>query len=341
MSATPSSSAQIANSLAEFDFNRSPRRLARLGPFKQWSHTTVMHPQVAVMANFSSLYGRERPGQHQFALILFGPHVQGVIRRIDAERCHIPVGRGSLRFDRNEVVFDGSEYRLELSEPALRFTASIVLRASARASLLQNVCVGGGGFLNWAVVPRLLARGVVRVDGSSYELADVPAYRDRNWGTFAFGSVTWDFGYAIEERGDGALVFSRIMDRTRTRVLEQAVMVWGRGELLATFRDHELAFCCSGWATAPTLTIPPALRVCCPGSATDVPALLGVNAASARGSVEIAYKVDRIARVAVPNDSRHGLTLIHEAIGNVAVTGNVEGHRIRFEGPGFMECVRG
>jgi hypothetical protein len=337
------SSHEIAGSLAEFDFNRSSAHVARHGRFKQWSHTTIIHPELAVMANFSSIYERDPLGQHQLTLLVFGEDVHGCVRRVDPERCHISVGRGSIRFDRSSVVLEGSQYRLELCEPAVDLQASVVLRATAEASVLHNLRVGADGRFYWAVVPRLLARGSIHFRGRSLELVDAPAYRDRNWGSFAFGEVTWDWGYAIASNDAGAhsVVFTRMMDRSRTRVVEQAVLVWRGRRLLAAFRDREVTFRKSGRAAPPRLTVPAALRVCRPGSATDVPASLTVNGASSRGSIEIRFESSRMARVVVPNDGRTGVSALHEVIGCVEVVGEVEGQSIRFEGHGFIECVHG
>jgi hypothetical protein len=333
----------VARSLAEFDFNRSAARAVRGGPFKQWSHTTIIHPEVALLVNFSSLYDVDPSGHHQLALLVFAQDVFGGVRRVDAERCHIPVGRGALRFDRSEVVLDGADYRLELSEPELGVHANVTLRATTEASLLQNVRVGADGLFHWAVVPRLLARGRVELRGRSYDLTDAPAYRDRNWGRFAFGELTWDWGYAIAERGaEGyAVVFTRLMDRTRTAVIEQAVMVWRGTQLLASFRDRQVAFARSGSAAPPVFVMPAPLRVCRSGEASEVPESLAVHSASSRGTIDLRFRSERTARIVVPNDGRPGTSAVHEVVGRVEVRGDLEGHAIRFEAPGFLECVHG
>jgi hypothetical protein len=334
---------EIEDSLAEFDFNRSPARAAHPERFKQWVHTTVVHPEIALVANFASTYARDRAGDHYATLLVYAGTVGGHVRRFSAEECRTPLGRTATRFGCNQIARAGGEYHLELSEPALRLRADIRLRPLVPASALQNVGVGSERTFNWAVVPRLVASGLLTYCDRSYVLDDAPAYHDRNWGCFAFGDFTWDWGYATATNGDAdcAVVFTRVMSRARARVIEQDVLVWSEGELLTSFRDREVTLRAFGRRTGPFTTVPASLALCRPGSASDVPQSLIVNAESARGRLELRFEAAQTARIVVPNDGRLGTSVIHETAGRADVAGRIEGRAIAFGGHGFLESFDG
>jgi hypothetical protein len=187
----------------------------------------------------------------------------------------------------------------------------------------------------------MVANGTIVHGGRTYRVVDAPAYRDRNWGAFRFGELAWDWGYALADDPENplAVVFARLMDATRTRLVQQEVLVWSGESFLASFRGAEVEFAPSGAARGPFPTIPAALALCRPGHASDVPERLAVTAASARGAIRVELERMATARIIVPNDVGAGTAVLYESLGRIAVTGRADGCAIELAGRGFLECV--
>jgi hypothetical protein len=330
----------LVGTLGAFDVNRPPVWGSPETPFKQWVHTTVWHPALTLVANFSSVYGR-RGGEHRLTTLLYSDRVAGHVRLFATDACNAPVGRATVVFGPNRVRRMGSEYDVELFEPALDLRATLTLRAATHASTTVGIRLGGRGRLGWSVIPRLVANGTIQYAGRVHAIEDAPAYRDRNWGSFSFGELSWDWLYTLAGNGHApwAVVVSRVTDRARSRILQQAVLVWEQSELLATFRDRDVTIRGTDPHIGPVTTVPAALGLCRPGEATDVPRSVEVEGRSSRGHVRLAFEADAVARVVVPNDARLGTTPIYESLGHCKVTGDVEGRLVEFAGHGFLECL--
>jgi hypothetical protein len=251
-----------------------------------------------------------------------------------------PPGREVARFGAQTLCTRDDVHELALHEPALELRARLTLRAASETSVLHRRIASGEG-LHWAVTPRLLASGDVEVAGRRFAVESAPAYRDRNWGSFAFGDVAWDWGQ-LAAPADGppcSLVFARLMNAARTRILEQHVLVWWDRSVLGSFRDRQVAFTSGQPYRGALPTIPPALALCRPGHATPVPEVVEIEAHSSRGELSIRFDREATARIMVPNDDRPGTTAIHESFGLVSANGHLDGREIAVAGRGIFECV--
>jgi hypothetical protein len=334
---------RLIDDLAGADFHRFPTSVAAAATFKQWVHVAVIDPAVTLIANFSAIAEPPGPAAHRLAVLIYGDEVSGHAHRFEPAECAMPAGRTGLVFGGNRLESAGDLHRLELDEPALALRAHLVLRAVAGPSVLHHLPVSPGGAFHWAAVPRLVATGTIERAGRTYELREAPAYRDRNWGSFRFGDVAWDWGYAAAPAGGPpcAVGFMRLLSAGRTRVLDQAILVWWRDRLLASFRGGEVGFSSAGAFDGPVVTVPPALALCRPGRATGVPEAVTVTGRSSRGQLGFRFARAQTARIVAPNDARLGTTAIYESFGEVRVTGRVEGEELAFAGYGFFEHVHG
>lgn len=323
------------------DFHRFPTRAAAAASFKQWIHVAVFDPAISVIANFSTIAEPAGPA-HRLAVLVYGDEVAGHVRRFEPGDCAMAPGRTALRFGASELVTAGDVHDLVLEDPALELRARLTLRAVTAPSVLHHLPVGAGA-LHWAVVPRLVATGTVERAGRTHELAGAPAYRDRNWGSFRFGDVAWDWGHAAGAAGDApcAVGFMRLLSAGRTRILDQAILVWWGDRLLASFRGAEVEIAAAGAFEGPVVTVPPALALCRPGHATGVPGAVTVTGRSSRGAIALRFARTRTARIIVPNDAGLGTTAIYESLGDAAISGRIEGRELTGAGPGVLECVHG
>jgi hypothetical protein len=322
------------------DYHRFPTSTAAAASFKQWVHVAVIDPAIAVVANFSAI-AAPSGNEHRLVVLVHNDDVRGHVQRFAAERCAMPVGRTLLRFDRSALTTAGDGHELTLDVPALDLRAQLRLRAAAAPAVLHHLPLGTQRALHWSVTPRLTATGVIDHAGHRHQVIDAPAYRDRNWGSFYFGDVAWDWGYATGPAGGPpcTLAFARLLDASRSRALEQHLLVWWDGELLASFRDRELGFAFDGAFAGAMPTVPPALALCRPGRATGVPETVAVTAASSRGHLALRFARAATARILVPNESRLGTTALHESFGELTATGRVDGRDIELVGRGLFECV--
>jgi hypothetical protein len=341
MSALPLVPTDLLRSLGDFDFNREPSsESSPEAPFKQWVHTTVWHPEVTLVANFSSVHAVRGPEHRLTSIVYARGGVAGHFRRFDPRECHVPARRATMVFGPNRTSRLGAEYDVEIFEPELDLRANLTLRAATHASTMQRVQLGHGR-LGWSVIPRLVASGTIQHAGRVHVIDDAPAYRDRNWGSFAFGELSWDWLYALPARGSlpWAVVVSRVTDRTRSCVWQQAVLVWEHRRLLTTFRDQDVRLRGTNVRDRAVTTIPAPLALCRPGEACDVPQSLEVEASSSRGRLRLQFDAESAARILVLNDGRPGVTPIDESLGRCAVSGEVEGRPLEFTGHGFLECL--
>jgi hypothetical protein len=326
--------------VGDFDFNRAAPAASRDRPFKQWVHVTVWHPKITLVFNFSSVHAGPDV-DHRLTVLVYTSGVAGHVRRFEARECRLPVGRSTIVFGPNSIRRMGAEYDVSLFEPALDLRATLTLRALTRTATVQGARVDAHSDIGWSVVPRLAANGRIQHGGRVHELEEAPAYRDRNWGCFAFGEVAWDWLYALpsDPAVPWAAVVSRLTDRSRSRVWQQALLVWEGREVLATFRDRDVELTGAGRVRGALLTIPPALAICSGGEATDVPAVMDVRARSGRGSVHLSFESRMVARIVAPNEARAGTTPIHESLGACRMTGTLEGRPVSLDGHGFLECL--
>jgi hypothetical protein len=327
--------------LPDRDPGRVGRRpLPRARSFKHWVHTTIACPDLTLAVNFSTL-SAEREPTCRLTTLIFGDAVRGHVRAFAAEDCRIAAGGSTMRFADSHVVETADRFELAVVEPALGLRVRARLQALTAGSTLHNLHLGGAGALHWSLVPRLAAHGTIEYAGRTYPLAGSPAYRDRNWGIFRFGEVAWDWGYVLpdDRTCPFAVVFARLLDRTRTQILDQGLLVWSGEELLSSFWTAHLALAANGRATGPFTTVPSALALCRPGVASDVPEQLRATAASSRGELVLEFTRAATARVLIPDDRGIGVTAIYESLGRVAVTGCIDGEVVRIAGHGFVETV--
>jgi hypothetical protein len=337
----PDHARSLAGGLTGVDFNRFPTSAALADTFKQWVHVAVVDPSITLVANFSAIPAPSEPAVHRLIALVYTGDVRGHVRRFDRESCAMPYGRSALWFGDNQLTVARGVHQLSIDEPALALRARLTMRGVAPPSVLHHLGAGGRGVLHWAVAPRLHATGTIEYAGRTYTLIDAPGYRDRNWGSFRFGDVSWDWGYITAPAGGPpcALVFARMMNAARTRIIEQEVLVWWGDSLLASLRDRELSFEHTGAYDGPLTTVPPALALCRPGRATGVPEAVTVVGQSSRGRIEVRFTRAATARIMAPNDARAGITAIYESFGEAQVIGRLDDRDLAVTGLGFFECV--
>jgi hypothetical protein len=208
---------------------------------------------------------------------------------------------------------------------------------------VPNVPLEDGPPLQWLLVPRLLASGVVTVEGRALRLDAVPAYHDHNWGTFRWGQdFAWEWGFGLARRAEDpwSCVFVRLTDRARLRARVQALMVWKGGLQHRLLRDRALTVTREGHlCPGPVPRFPRVAGLLTAGGATDVPARLTVAGAEGRDRVTVCFEPASVACVVVPDETDLTLTRIHEVNGPLSLRGELKGEAVHFDGRGFFEFL--
>jgi hypothetical protein len=138
------------------------------------------------------------------------------------------------------------------------------------------------------------------------------------------------------------MTFVRLTNRARTLALAQGALVWHGPELVAVFREREVA-AESPLAYAPVprpFKVPRPMALVAPESAVDVPAGLVVRAENDAGWIECECAVDELAQVLIPSEVDLGVTIFNEATAAARVRGRIRGETVEVEGRAVMEFIR-
>ena len=354
----------IASAVAQLDAWRQPIAGAASadGAYKEWMHFCVrlpgaQHGYLLVNLNVSESKagGRALRTPRLLALARLDAWAGSVETFAEQETVCSP-GRLDVKLGRNELRWRDGAFQLALY-PGVGpggvggdLAAAIELRPLVMPTVTSSVSLGPGGVIHWVVIPRLEASGWVQVGGRRVTLDRALAYHDHNWGTFRWGGdLSWEWGFVHPDdaRVPWSVVFVRISDGGRHRILSTGALVWRGQQLARIFQNREVALTLNGIhrSAEPPLTIPKLARLLVPGSATGVPASVRVDAGDAGGggdALHIDFRTDSKARVALPSDvDPFKLVLLNESCGRATVSGSVQSDRFDFEGAAVMEFVRG
>jgi hypothetical protein len=207
----------------------------------------------------------------------------------------------------------------------------------------NNIDTEDGPPINWMMLPRLRASGVVRAFGRVHMLVDAPAYHDHNWGSFGWGrNFAWEWGYALptDQTNPYSLVFVRLTDRGHRRTLMQGIFLWKGERKERVFRDREVTVLHEGLLRPERIfKIPRIMGLVSPGNATDVPGKLVVSGKSRQDWLRLEFTSEHVAQVVIPNDTDAGVTTINEVSGDSFVEGEVRGIKIHARGRSMCEFL--
>jgi hypothetical protein len=321
---------------------------ARSGPkasgFKEWSHFSILGPDFDLLVNFSLMAGG-RTGSESTAVmtprltVLFGGFDgtwDGAVESFGPDQTTVIAGLSDVVFDRNSARFIGHRYRLEASLAERDLCVELDLHPMTRPVIANNVRLSDAESVRWMVVPHLRASGEVTVAGRRYQVADAPAYHDRNWGCFAWGGAyAWEWATVLPNDVDQpwCLVYSRIVNRHRGATLSQSLILWRCESPSRKFYGRDLSVSHHGILRRDrALRLPRVASLLLPGTAADVPQQVVVSAQGYGDQITVRMAFDDYAQVVVPNDRWPGFTSLCEIRGHAEVTGKVGDRHIDFDG---------
>jgi hypothetical protein len=339
----------IREALLRADYlRRSPFSVGGLGGHKEWLHFCVYGPRVDVLANFSlcdDVRAGAVPGTEfaRVTVLVREETWDGDVDLYANEEVIVHGGRIEAAFGPNEVTFRDGEYHLSVNLRERPISMDLRLRPVTIPSLANNIQLDPGPPINWVVVPRLLATGVVTIAGRRHELCEAPAYHDHNWGHFAWGrDFAWEWGFGLPHGPEvpWSMVFVRLSDRAHTRALMQAVFLWRGMRQHRVFRAHDVEVRHEGYLRPErVLKLPRPMALIAPDVLPDVPRRLFMRAEGDGDRLECVFEARDGAQVILPNDQDLGVTIINEVSGTVRVSGEVRGEAVTMEGRAIFEFL--
>lgn len=340
----------LASLLASTDyFRRSPARAGGARGHKEWFHFCVQQPGLDALVNFNVSdevdTSRSPAGEraHVVALVHDGNRWLGGVDRHWESDFDIAGGEVHARMGRNRMSLSGGAFRVTANLRQQPLEIDLALEPEAFPLLSNNIRLSADQGLNWVVVPRLRASGVVRASGVEHRVRDALSYHDHNWGRFAWGAdFAWEWGYGApaDAACPWSLIFVRLSNRTMTSTRTQALTLWRGRDMVRSFRGRELRASTGGvFSSTPIYKVPSVMALLAPGSATEVPARLTLTADADGDTLTVELIARSVAQIIVPNDRTAGVTTINEVAASLHVFGRVFDEAIDYEGRGMFEVL--
>ena len=339
--------AAVTGILGSIDFFRTePERDVRDG-LKEWQHFVVHGSDSRVIINYS-LSRSELPTERHVGRVVVLVHHHtwsGVVADVSVDA--IVVERGRLtraEFGDSVLAFENGSYLVQLHLPEHRVSARLRFVPDSTPFAKNNQPLASGR-MSWLFVPRLLADGHLQLGPDRFAMRRAAAYHDHNWGRFRWGEdFGWQWGTVLptDEHDPWSIVFMRMTDRTQSQVRSQCLYVWHDGRPLAMFRDGALDVQLVGLLrTPPRLTLPGALALVAPGSASDIPAEAILTARRGDDRVDLRLRPHEYARIAIPSETGPAeVVALHEVSAHVVATGTIAGRPLETEGSSVVEFLR-
>ncbi|MDX1468260.1 MAG: hypothetical protein R3258_02865 [Acidimicrobiia bacterium] len=328
------------------DFFRSGLAGRRGNAVKEWHHFVVHSPDIRLLVNFSLSHGEAPTGRQLGRVIVLVHHRDwdGWIEEVSVEDLEVSSRGVSGRFGASRLQFDDGGYLVELNLPARGLNGRLRFVPVSKPFLKNNQPLGGGR-MSWLFVPRLAVDGWVKTPSARFWMREAAAYHDHNWGPFRWGDdFGWQWGSALPHHTDEpwSLVFMRMTDRSHSVAQSQCLYVWHGGEPAAMFRDNAVTVTSEGsLGTAPVLTMPGIMSLLTPGTSSDVPKRIRLDARRGQDRVAVTIEPVEYARIAVPAEvGPQKVVALHEVSAAVSAHGVIGGEQMELKGSGVFEFLR-
>jgi hypothetical protein len=329
-------------------FRRSASAFRAGGSHKEWLHFAIHAPGLDLLANFSivdDIRPGVRPGTEipRLTCLVRERSWDGDIEQFSPAEVRMKRGHLAVAFGENSVSFEDGEIVLKAKLRKRALEIDLRLKPLVVPTPAFNLEVDDCPPIHWLVVPRLSARGTVRVGDTVHELRNASAYHDHNWGHFRWGkNFAWEWGYGAPDESDNpwTMVFVRLTNRRHTSDLMQAIFLWNGARQTRLFREGELRVRREGALRCPSpFKLPRVMGLVSPGGATGVPERLVVEGRGDGDHIEFEFRCEDVGQVIIPNDGDLGVTIINEVSGRLELTGRVRGEPVRISCPSIFEFL--
>ncbi|MFT3772741.1 MAG: hypothetical protein QM820_45710 [Minicystis sp.] len=329
-------------------FRRSPGRIGGPRGHKEWLHFCISSGSVDLLINVSIVDDlRHDVHEHRelarLSVLWHDEGWEGAIQLYPSDEVRVVGGEIDATIGPNRIYFEDGVIVLRVRLPRPAIEVDLRLSPVTLPYLVSNIRGLDGRPINWAVVPRSRAEGVLRLNGRTIEVTGALAYHDHNWGSFGWGNnFAWEWGYGLpaDASNPWTVVFARLNSRGNTAALMQLFYLWRADRMLRTFRDHEIEVRREGLLRPDRmLKLPPAMGLVAPGLATDIPERLSIRAASRGDVIEAVFETENVAQVIIPNDDDLGVTIINEVSGRLTMDGSAFGEPVHLDHRAVFEFL--
>lgn len=348
-----SETAAIGAAIARTDYFRgSSAGIVIERPHKEWQHFVILDAGFDLLVNFSWL-DEVRPGAPpgsvfpRIVLLFRDREWDGDVETFSAGEARISTGRLDADFRGNRLSFRDGVFHIDVSLEQRPVSLSLALTPLTEPAYVPNVAMLDGPPMNWVVVPRLRADGTLTVGDRRYELRNVPAYHDHNWGCFLWGNdISWEWGFVLPDDPEvpWSMTFVRLTNRARTFAVMQNLLLWRGAELVSIFRARDVEVRTALAHARPrrgVFKVPRVMALLAAERVTDVPASWGVTARRDDDRVEVDCTARELAQVLIPSETRLGVTIFNEVSARAAVRGRFGGEAFAYDGRSILEFIRG
>lgn len=339
----------VAYLIAQNDhFHPPPLLDSRANWYKEWHHFCIFGSDIQVILNFN-LSGDTRPNASpgaQLTRVILLAHERcwdGDVDSILPRDSIVRPGMIDLHFGHNSVRFENGIFKISAALQDRPVGLVMELRPIALPMLMRNNVPIGLGTINWLVVPRLVASGMVTVGRQVHILSEAPTYHDHNWGSWLWGQdFAWEWGFALPNHigVPWSLVFDRTLNRRRSHVLESKLALWKDGTLRRVFTQSDIKVAHTGHLSFTHLPkFPRVMSLIAPESTTDIPRYLDISATARGDSLLCHFEARDVAQIVIPNDTDLGITILNEVTGNLELKGEVKGELVNMQGGAIFEFL--
>ena len=330
-------------------FHPPPLLDPRANWYKEWHHFCICGSDIQVILNFN-LSGDVRPAASpgaQLTRVILLLHEHGWDGDVDSILSRDSLARPGmidLHFGHNSVCFENGMFKLSVALQDRPVGLVLQLKPISLPMLMRNNVPIGLGTINWLVVPRLVASGMVAVGRQVYFLNEAPTYHDHNWGSWLWGQdFAWEWGFALPNRVDvpWSVVFDRTLNRMRSHILESKLALWRNDALRRVFTQSEIKVLPSGHlSSTPLPKFPRVMALVAPESVTDIPRYLDISASAGGDSLFCHFEAEAVAQIVIPNETDLGVTILNEVTGHLELEGKVKGEVVNMQGGAIFEFIR-
>lgn len=320
------------------------------GSYKEWMHFCVQMPPPApghLLINFSVAERSLPLATVRTPRLIVLAHTeawQGTVEAFADQDVQGEAGQVDLTLGPNSIIWRDGAFLISVHTKEIEAELRVV--PLMLPTVASSVSLGETHAMRWVVIPRLETDGWVRFGGQRRRLHRAATYHDHNWGQFRWGGdLSWEWGFLnpTSMTQPWSVVFVRVSDSQRHRTLSQGVLVWKKEVNVRTFQNSEIKLELDGCHVGERpLTLPGIVGLLAPGAASGVPAHLRLRASGVGDELELAFRTQSIARLALPSDAKAtGLVLLNEAAGHGRLRGTIGGEHVELDGPAIVEFVRG
>lgn len=307
-----------------------------ISDYKEWWHFNLIDDRSGLdMIVNLSLSGNIRSadeGQANLILLTQEPHLgwRGGLNIFDGLAAEVSPQDVSIALGSSRIDYQDNRYRLQLLHETDAISADLELFPVTEPLMVWKDTPIGSGHINWVIVPYLIARGTVSVEGRDYAVDDARAYHDHNWGRWRWGdNFGWDWGFCAAAADLGgmplSLVYDRTVDRAGNRVVEHSLVLWHGERLLKFFGRHMLSMQRAGCYRGPVRKLPGVAALMDSAHVATIPGRVDLLALDGTDRLEASYIPDSAIQIAIPRETGFGLVQLNETLGWLTIAGQIDG----------------